>query len=321
MDVNAGTEGKEGIAWWWLLWYNARVMTLVVQLLVVLLAASPGAPRCFASMSEDQIDAFLRELEASGMPLRQRVLEVSARFVGVPYRLSPLGEAKGIDPDPLIRFDAVDCTTLLEQTMALARASNLEEAHEVLKAIRYQNGVVDYGARKHFMMAQWIPMNQRDGFLEDVTAEVDAEAVRWVAKRLDQRVWSRRRRKKRYPQLTAEQIPEGNYRLPIIPLDRARGLVDRIPAGCVINVVREDYRTIPVRVSHQGLVVVRRGRRFLRHAARAGYGRVVDELLDTFLRRNQAYRKWPVVGINLQRIVGTGVGKSRSKSLETAAQP
>jgi hypothetical protein len=50
-------------------------------------------------------------------------------------------------------------------------------------------------------------------------------------------------------------------------------------------------------------VVVRGGKRYLRHAARSGYQRVVDEPLETFLRRNSAYRKWPVAGINLQKIM------------------
>jgi len=277
-------------------------MSLLVDILLVVLVAAPAAGRSFAAMSEDEIDAFLRGLEEAGTPFDRRVLEISSRFLGVPYRHSPLGEGGGIDPDPRIRFDAVDCTTFLEQTIALARASNLEEARQVLDRIRYRDGVVDYTARKHFMMAQWIPLNQEDGFLLDVTERVGGKVVRWESKRLDVDVWARRRRKQHYPRLTAEQVPAGIHRLPVIPIDDARRLTGRIPAGTLLNVVRADYRTIPIRVSHQGLVVVRRGRRYLRHAARAGYGRVVDELLDTFLGRNQAYRKWPVVGINLQRI-------------------
>lgn len=296
-------------------------MVLLVEILMVVLAAAPVPGRSFAAMTEDEIDAFLRGLEEAGTPFEKRVLEISSRFLGVPYRHSPLGEGGGIDPDPRIRFDAVDCTTFLEQTIALARASNLEKAREVLDRVRYRDGVVDYAARKHFMMAQWVPLNQEEGFLQDVTGKVGGEAVRWESKRLDASVWARRRRKERYPQLSAEQVPAGTYRIPVIPLDDARRLAGRIPAGTLLNVVRVDYRSIPVRVSHQGLVVVRRGRRYLRHAARAGYGRVVDELLDTFLRRNQAYRKWPVAGINLQRLVEPRVGKSRRKSLETTAQP
>jgi hypothetical protein len=273
-------------------------------LLTILMAGSPQT-RSFADMTSDQIDAYLGILDAENMSFHRRILKISEKFLGVAYADSPLGEGEGNQPDtdPLIRFNAVDCTTFLEQTIAMAHASNLKEALYVLQRVRYRDGVIDYAERKHFMMAQWFPLNQKEGFLRDITRQVGGEVVRWEGKRLDRATWERRRRRGKYPQLTHEQIPTGFHRIAVMPIDRARELADGIPAGTILSVVRNDFRSIPIRVSHQGLVVVRRGRRYLRHAARAGYGRVVDELLDTFLRRNQAYRKWPVSGVNLQRIL------------------
>jgi hypothetical protein len=226
-------------------------------------------------------------------------------FLEVAYAPSPLGEGKGNPPDedPQIRFDAVDCTTLLETSMAMSRSSNLQETLEVMREIRYIDGEVGYLHRKHFMMAQWIPMNQKAGFISDITERVGGDVVLWVSKRLDAEVWKRRRKKDDWPTLAPENIPAGTFKLPVIPIDRAREFASRIPNGTILNTVRINYRSMPVRITHQGLVVVRKGKRYLRHAARAGYKRVVDELLDTFLRRNQAYRKWPVEGINLQRIM------------------
>ena len=46
--------------------------------------------------------------------------------------------------------------------------------------------------------------------------------------------------------------------------DKDAGL---IPAGSILNVVRRDYRSIPVRISHQGIVVIRGGRRPLRSSS------------------------------------------------------
>jgi len=254
-------------------------------------------------MSPEEIDAFLAEAAKSdGL---KRLMTISRMFLQVPYADSPLGEGKGNPPDedPLIRFDVADCTTFLETSMAMARASSFKEAQEVLRKIRYTDGRVGYRRRKHFMMAQWIPQNQKAGFIEDITERVGGDSVSIASKRLDAEVWERRRKKDSWPELAPEDIPEGVFTLPIIPINRARELADEIPAGTLLNVVRVDYKSMPVRVTHQGLVVVRRGRRYLRHAARAGYKRVVDELLDTFLRRNSAYKKWPVAGINLQKIM------------------
>ncbi len=272
---------------------------------ILLLALLAAPPQNFASMSTEEIDAFLQGLHKKESDRRRRLLEVSRMFLEVPYGVSPLGEGPGHlpDEDPPIRFDAADCTTFLETCMAMSRASSLKEAIEVLRRVRYIDGRVDYRRRKHFMMAQWIPLNQQAGFITDITRKVGGDAVSFASKRLDAEVWKQRRKEDYWPQLKPEDIPEGVFRLPIIPIDRALEFASRIPAGTILNVVRVDYRSMPVRVTHQGLVVVRGGRRYLRHAARAGYCRVVDELLDTFLRRNQAYQKWPVAGVNLQKIM------------------
>jgi hypothetical protein len=272
-----------------------------VKLLLLVFLAAP--PQSFSAMSPEEIDAFLAAAaKTDGL---ERLLKISKMFLQVPYADSPLGEGEGNAPDedPLIRFDAADCTTFLETSMAMARSSSLKETREVLRKIRYTDGQVDYRRRKHFMMAQWIPQNQKAGFIKDITEIVGGDSVSIASKRLNAEVWRWRRKKNSWPDLDPADVPEGVFKLPIIPINRARELVAKIPAGTIVNVVRVDYRSMPVRITHQGLVVVRRGKRYLRHAARAGYKRVVDELLDTFLRRNSAYRKWPVAGINLQKIM------------------
>ena len=70
-----------------------------------------------------------------------------------------------------------------------------------------------------------------------------------------------------------------------------------------MNLVRVDFKSVPVRVSHQGLIIEKNGKKFIRHAADRMYHRVVDEPLEAFFHRMQQYRKWPVAGVNLVRIV------------------
>ena len=64
-----------------------------------------------------------------------------------------------------------------EQSMALARSSSLHQALVWLRWIRYLNGRMEYGFRKHFVMAQWLPDNQRLGFLRDITEEIAGPGV------------------------------------------------------------------------------------------------------------------------------------------------
>lgn len=278
---------------------------LPLLLLLGAQAASAPASRPAPSptpVSPAQIAELYAQLRGEGR-LAQRLITFSRVFRGSPYVISPLGEGPGAapDPDPRLRLDAFDCTTYVETVLALALARDPEAAAAVLDRIRYRDGQVGFATRKHFPMAQWIPDNVRAGLLRDITVQVGGDQVVWARKRLGPEVWARRKRApdSTLPELSPEQIPVGEFKLPVIPIAVAPQLVDRIPSGAVISVVRADFRSIPVRVSHQGLVIHRRDGVMLRHAAHRTYDKVVDERLDRYLEQIARYGKWPVTGINL----------------------
>ena len=256
-------------------------------------------PAAFAAPTEPMVAAAVVGARGHDLPTRLRL--VTEPFLGAPYRLSPLGEGSGVDADPLLRFDAFDCTTFVETAMALALADDLDHARRVLNVVRYREGRVDYLSRRHFPEAEWIPELIRLGFLEDITRAVGGDQVKVEQKRLDASVWHRARHQG-MPALPDQRIPVGTFRLDVWPLADARAGAARIPPGTILHVVRVDYPSVPVRVSHQGIVVDKGGQLFLRHAADRMYHAVVDEPLDHFLSRMQQYRKWPVAGVHLTRV-------------------
>ena len=73
-------------------------------------------------------------------------------FLGAPYANSPLGEEIAPDTDPLIRFDAFDCTTFVETVLANGDIRKLNR-------IRYQNGNVGFLNRNHFIETDWLHNN------------------------------------------------------------------------------------------------------------------------------------------------------------------
>ena len=73
-------------------------------------------------------------------------------FLGVPYMNSPLGEGVMPDSDPLIRFDAFDCTTFVETVLAGGDVNKLNK-------IRYKNGNVGFLNRNHFIESDWLINN------------------------------------------------------------------------------------------------------------------------------------------------------------------
>ena len=103
---------------------------------------------------------------------------MSDEFVGVRYIDSPLGEEKIPDIDPLIRFDAFDCTTFVETVLA---NGDVEE----LNKIRYKNAKVDFLARNHFVELDWLANNSN--IVKNVSAKYAKTAIRTV--KIDKKSW------------------------------------------------------------------------------------------------------------------------------------
>jgi hypothetical protein len=275
----------------------------VVFALVVAAAAVFVAPD--AAVVDQKVQAPWRGQD----DVNARLVDVTAPFLDAPYSHSPLGEGSGVDPDPRLRFDTFDCTTFVETALALALSKDLDDAKNVLDHLRYQGGVVGYQQRRHFPEAEWIPQLEQAGLLEDITRAVGGDAVTRESKQLDAKVWHRAKHDG-LPALPDARIPVGVFSLDVWPLDDVIAHADRIPPGTVFHLVRVDFKSVPVRVSHQGLVLEHDGKRFVRHAADRMHHRVVDEPLDRFLSRMRQYRKWPVRGLHLTRVNPRGAWRA-----------
>jgi len=235
-------------------------------------------------------------LKAKDLPLLARVVAVSQGFLNTPYVESPLGEGQGRDKDPLIRFDAVDCLTFVEESLALALASPGVDPIPVLNSLRY-DGEPAYETRNHLMEAQWIPANQAKGFIREVTRLYGGSDVQVVTKTLTQKTWAATFSQKLSVPNTVR--PFGNYALSVLPLNKVMDHVKKLPSGTIAMVVREDRPTLPTRITHLGFIIHSQDKVFFRHAAKSVFARVVDEELPRFLARNSKYDKYPVVGMSL----------------------
>lgn len=273
------------------------VVTALASLAAVLCAApAPASPE---AQAQGQLQ--LQAIHQGHPRFADRLEAVSRSLVGRPFARSPLGEGpqSGPDPDPIMDLSRFDCVTYVEQVMALSWQGDLERASALLQRIRYTGGEIRYGARKHVMMAQWIPQNVAAGFVRDVTAEVADEAMRYahlsIAASDFERGPGRRLR------LAAADRPVGRFTVPIVPAARMAERLGRVPTGTIVTTIRARRPGVPYRASHVGVVVVVGAQRRFRHAD-ARSGRVLDEPLLDFVERARRYRRWPVVGFHLLRI-------------------
>lgn len=269
-------------------------------LLLWLLASTQG-PQRWMDLPEAERAKALAALPDG--PLPSRLLPVSERFLGTPYGVSPLGEGQGKDPDPLIRFDLVDCLTYVEETIALALAKSPEQVDPLLAALRYQKQVL-YEDRNHLMEAQWLPSNVKKGFLREATAKYGGPDVEHSAKVITAATW-------RSPSSQALDLPEerrlvGRFPLDMVPLDKAAARIREVPSGTLMLVVREDLPGKVTRITHLGFVVQKGRRTFLRHASRNPFMRVVDEDVEGFFTRNARYEKWRVDGVSFYDVLPQG---------------
>jgi hypothetical protein len=246
--------------------------------------------------------------------LRQRIEAVSQLFLSTPYKRSPLGEgAEGVfDRDPLIRFDAFDCTTFVETVLALSLESDLDSGMRILQKIRYKDGKIDYLTRNHFTELDWVPNNIKAGFLRDITTEIAGQDAVEVSKTISKRQWYLRKSIASFhgrfsedekhcllPALRAlgEQFPDQRATLPVLPIQDLPRIIERIPSGAIVNLVRADQAGRTTIVSHQALLIKKNDKWYVRHAS--SIGRAVED--DPVFYDLSQYRdsRWPLIGLNL----------------------
>lgn len=256
--------------------------------LFLLLAAAP-----WSSMGDAQrADAML---SVRALPtLRERLLAATERFVGTPYVLSPLGEGEGRDPDPLVRWDAVDCVTMVEESIALSTGEPATLV-ERLSALRY-DGAPSWDRRLHVMESQWLPENVKRGWLKDVTAQFGGPKTRRVKKTITAATW--KEKSGAALGLPVERQTVGTWELDVVPADVAAAALKDAPAGLLVVVVRADRPWLVTRVSHVGVLVQSSKGPMLRHASRS-FKRVVDEPLARYLGRNLDFGQWTIEGLAL----------------------
>ena len=235
-------------------------------------------------------------------PVAERLEWLTRPLLGARYALSPLGEARPPDADARLRFDAFDCTTFVETSLALVLAESEQDLLATLDGLRYKAGEAVFQARRHLMTAQWLPGLQELGVLKDITRSVDPKVVKTAHLELNVRRW-RNRRVARKLELEEASIPFGAYALDYLPTAELERLWEDLPAGVILNVVREPRDGSPILVTHQVLVLDKPGVGKVARHATTSLGRVADQTGAQFRWLLSRWERWPVLGVNVQRVL------------------
>lgn len=180
-----------------------RDAALVAAALAIPTTLEAGATLSASAGDADRarLAAWLRTLRRDGLasaraPLGQAVARVGELAVGAPYRANTLDEylaAAGASPlrEPLTAYlTGFDCVTLVESSLAIARASarpgaGWDDFAREVERMRYRGGVrAGYTSRLHYF-SEWIADNARRGLVRDLGPELgavnDARPLRFMS--------------------------------------------------------------------------------------------------------------------------------------------
>ena len=199
-----------------------------------------------------------------------RTSNIGEQYLGAPYILDPLGEEAAPDTDPLIRFDAFDCTTFVETVLADGDIDKLNK-------IRYKDGKIGFLNRNHFVATEWLPNNA--DVVENVSRKYGDTAVRTVT--INRAAWL-----KRVHNISAP-APNKTAHLEYIPYDNLGNIKTDQPL-VVMFVLNKSVNTInklgtDLAVAHMGFLLPNG---MLRHASSSGGG-VVDVIFDEYVAKRK----------------------------------
>lgn len=237
--------------------------TLALQLAAgapQLAATAPSSVTAASLAVESQLREIFRGLSPE-RPVPALMTSAAERFIGRPYIENSLnvGEARVGVPEPLVaRLDGFDCVTLVESSLAIARATALgdptpEGFRREMESLRYRGGKrSDFASRLNYF-SEWISDNARRGNLVDLTPHLggmpDPRPLTFMTAHrqaypalADDGIFAR--------QQAVEAALAGQPRA-IIPMERAKEILDALQPG---DILAFTTRIPGLDVVHTGMV-------------------------------------------------------------------
>ena len=118
-------------------------------------------------IAEEKLNTFSSK---SGLPISELISEIGLSFLVTPYVVASL--ENGLDEKMVVNLRELDCTTFVENCLALARTVKLgktdfESFVTELERIRYRDGIRNqYQSRLHYF-SEWIHNNHKKGFISE----------------------------------------------------------------------------------------------------------------------------------------------------------
>ncbi len=227
------------------------------------------------------------------LPIGERTVRAGLAMVGTPYKNFTL-EVSTRTEEPCVNFNGMDCWTLFENALGVARVlktSDNPTSQDMLRVIeldRYRRGKCDgtFTSRLHYL-EQWLQDNQSRGLVKDITPSLPgARKLQRDMKEMSA-AWRSYRQLKANPSMIPEieriEAQLSARGIWYVPKSKVAAAEKDIRNGDIICIVTTWPRSY---TSHVGLAYRdKKGvLRFL-HASKNAGEVIVDSRLSTYLNR------------------------------------
>lgn len=260
-----------------LIMVDSSLNYLISILLIVFLLFAPSLSAAehknvvnLGDWTQEKVETVIQQSKHVSTP-SQKIHLISTVFLGTPYLAGTMIGSADIPETLVIRFDGVDCFTLLDYVEALRRSDSYSNFKRQLITVRYKNDQVGYLTRNHFF-TDWSLSNS--DYIQNVTLQIGGAFTEFVDKNLNL---------KNDGDNFLKGYPTVQRRISYIPAGRINSdILSRLQGGDYIGI----YSPIAgLDVSHTGIVIKRQGKIFLRHASSLNaINKVVDMELLPYLK-------------------------------------
>ncbi len=223
-------------------------------------------------------------------PIGDVIASIGKSFIGTEYVEHTL-EREGIET-LVINFSALDCTTLLENSLAIARCIKekktfFEDLKKELIKIRYRSGVInEYPSRLHYF-SDWIFDNEEKGIIKNISKEIGGELIKFNVDFMSTHTgfYLELREYPEFVRLIEKQEKEISRRgYFFISKENVSGIEKKIHNGDLIAIT-SNIKGLDI--NHAGIAVrMDDGRIHLLHAPKVGYKvQIIDTPLSDYLAK------------------------------------
>ncbi|MCX7958093.1 MAG: DUF1460 domain-containing protein [Deltaproteobacteria bacterium] len=237
--------------------------------------------------------------ESAGLDSHKKIEIISSAFLNTPFKESSIGEGDGIDPDPLINLEFMDCVTFIEYIIAFVNSENIKDFEKHILNLRYKDGRADFYQRLHLPDFQWFPKALNNKYLVDITDIVGSKYVKQFNKTLYKDFYIG------YHKVDKSNLVSREAVIRYIPREDIENIYSRIPEYSVIRILRKDSHR-PYVTTHMGIVIKKGNKKYLRHSSRHFGGKVTDTPLNAYFSTFEKYEKWEALGIAIYKIGDIG---------------